>query len=194
MSPGREEYKPTSIKELLVEIRNNTTLIVDLSYATLILRDRSLAEEVLTLEKNIDGLLNQLQKIIMLAARDIEDAEALQSILTVALATDRVSNAAGEIVYPILKGVEPHPILLEGLKQIDEPFVAVRAATNSILCKKSMSSKSIRMKLGVDIVAVRRGEKWITQPASVDRILPDDIIIARGENVGVERLKEIAAG
>jgi uncharacterized protein with PhoU and TrkA domain len=118
--------EPTSVKEVLVRIKDITTLIVDLSYATLILRDKTLAEEVITLEKEIDRLLRQMQTMIMLAARDTEDAEALQSILTVALAADRISNAAGDIVYPILKGVEPHPVLLEGLKQIDEPFVVAR--------------------------------------------------------------------
>lgn len=186
--------EPTSVKEVLVRIKDITTLIVDLSYATLILRDKTLAEEVVTLEKEIDRLIHQMQTMIMLAARDTEDAKALQSILTVALATDRISNAAGDIVYPILKGVEPHPVLLEGLKQIDEPFVVARVSPKSVLCRKSMNSKSIRMRLGVDIVAVQRGDRWIIRPTGVDKILPDDILIARGENAGVEKLKELATG
>jgi len=190
----KEEYEPTSIKDILVRTKDITTLIVDLSYATLILRDKSLAEEVLKLEKDIDRLLHQMRNIIMLVARDLDDAEALQSILTVALATDRISNAAGDIVYPILKGVEPHPILLEGLKRLREPFVAANVSPKSVLCRKSMNSKSIRIKLGVDIVAVRRGDKWIIRPTGVDRILPGDMLIARGEDTGVAKLKELAAG
>jgi uncharacterized protein with PhoU and TrkA domain len=48
------------------------------------------------------------------------------------------------------------------------------------------------MRLGVDIVAVQRGDRWIIRPTGVDKILPDDILIARGENTGVEKLKELA--
>ena len=188
------EYKPISVKEALVKMKDIAMLIVDLSLAAVIFRDKELANNVLRLSKEMDRLIYSLQISIMLTARDAEDARALQSILQVALATEKISDAASQIATPILKGLEPHPILLEGLKRLDEPIIAVEVNPKSILCKKYNDRKRLRTKLGVDIIAIRRSEKWLVDMNGVSKIMPNDTIIARGEDTGISKLKELAAG
>ncbi|MFQ5761749.1 MAG: potassium channel family protein [Candidatus Bathyarchaeia archaeon] len=187
------EYRPVSVKELLIEMKDTAMLMVDLAYATLIFKDKTLADEVVRLEQEIDKLIQHLQINIMLSARDVEDAQALQSLLQVALTTDRISNAAGDIVYPVLRGSEPHPILLEGIKKLDEPIVAVQVAPKSVLARKHMNRKLLRTKLGVDVLAVRRADKWMIAPEEHIPFHVNDTLIARGGTTGVEKLKEISA-
>lgn len=187
------EYKPISVKELLVEMKDIATLVVDLAYAAVIFKDKSLAHEVIKLEREIDRLIYHLQINIMLAARDVEDAQALQSILRVAQVTDRISNAAGDIVYPILHGVEPHSLLLDGLKQLAEPFATVKVSSKSVLSKKKTNRLRLKTKLGVDILAIHRGEKWIVTPEEDMNIQADDDLIIRGGTTGVQKIRELAA-
>lgn len=189
----KTDRKPASVKELLVEMRDAAMLAVDLAYATLVFKDRELADEVLRLERKIDSLIHDLQVKIMLTARDTKDALALQPILHAAVATDRISNAAGDIIYPILRGAEPHPIILEGLRKLDEPIISVQVSPSSSLCKKGTDGRALRAKLGVDVLAVRRTNQWIFGTENLDRIMPKDTIIARGEDTGVQKLRELAA-
>ncbi len=193
-SEHKLSYKPVSVKEALVKMKDIAMLIVDLSLAAVIFRDKELANNVLQLSKEMDNLIYSLQISIMLIARDAEDARALQSILQVALATEKISNAASEIAKPILRGLEPHPLLLEGLRQLDEPIIAVNVNPKSILVKKYTDRNRIRTKLGVDIIAIKRSEKWLVETDGLRKIMPNDTVIARGEDTGIIKLKELAMG
>ncbi|MBS7643737.1 potassium channel protein [Candidatus Bathyarchaeota archaeon] len=188
------EYRPYPIKELLIRMKDTAMLVVDLAYAALLFKDKDLANEVLELEQEVDTLNYYLQINTMLAARDAKDAEALQSILRIASLTDRISDCAGDIVDTVLKGAEPHPIMLEGLRKMDEPLVVVKVSSNSRLNGKSLSQLRIRTKMGVNIIAIRRENKWIVDPDKTEKIFSEDVLIVRGSSTGVERLKSIALG
>jgi uncharacterized protein with PhoU and TrkA domain len=47
------EYKPISIRELLVEIKDLSELMIDLAYSAALFNSHELAEDVLDLEKHV---------------------------------------------------------------------------------------------------------------------------------------------
>lgn len=187
---GSVEYKPYPVKDLLVKMKDAAMLAVDLAYATMLFKDREIANEVLELEKEIDTHAYHLQMNAMLVARDADDAEALQSLLQIAHISDKISDAAADIAHAVLEGGELHPVILEGLKSMAEPVVAVRVSQNSKLCRKKLIDIEMKSGLGVRLLAIRRGSEWIIDPKDEERIFGGDVIIARGGSSGVQRFKD----
>ncbi|MCK4482707.1 potassium channel protein, partial [Candidatus Bathyarchaeota archaeon] len=64
------EYKPVSVRELFLEMKNLSELMIDLAYSAALFNDKELAEDVLELENRVDTLTYLLEMEIMIAARD----------------------------------------------------------------------------------------------------------------------------
>ncbi|MEM2487936.1 MAG: PhoU domain-containing protein, partial [Thermoproteota archaeon] len=61
------EYKPKPVREILLEMKNLSELMIDLAYSAALFNDKELAEEVLELEKKVDTLAYLLDMTIMIA-------------------------------------------------------------------------------------------------------------------------------
>mgnify|MGYP003471756640 CR=1 FL=1 len=61
--------QPKSVKDLLVEAKDASELMVDLAYAAVFFDDEKLAQEVERLEERMNGHLRRLREVAMLAAR-----------------------------------------------------------------------------------------------------------------------------
>lgn len=186
------EYKPFTAKELLARMKDTATLMVELSYAALMLNDKELAGEVLELGKEMDTLNYHLQITAMLAARSAEDAKKLQSILKIAALTDRISDHASSVVEMVIRGEEIPSAFLEGLKIMDEPITSVQISEGSPLSRKSLGELKIRTKMGVSVLAIKRASEWILNPTKMEKLYPKDVLIVRGGSTGIEKLKEMA--
>jgi len=186
------EYKPLTAKEVLARMKDSAMLMVDLSYAALLLKDKELANEVLELGKEIDTLNYYLQITAMVAARDVEDAKELQSLLKIAALTDRIADHAAGIVRMVIRGEEVHPAFLEGLKIMDEPIALLQISEGSPLSLKTLGELKIRTRMGVNVLAIKRASEWILHPDKRERLYPKDTLIVRGGSTGIEKLKELA--
>jgi uncharacterized protein with PhoU and TrkA domain len=69
-----------NVKELLAESKDTSELMVDLAYAAVFFSDPKLAGEVDDLEELMGQYSRQLRVISILAARSLEDAEALTDV------------------------------------------------------------------------------------------------------------------
>ena len=107
------EYKPIPVKELLKEMKNLSTLMVDLAYLSVLYNDVELAWEVYELEKRIDYLELLLTMQASLATRNVRDAEKIVSIHRLATASNKVSDAAADIAGIVLSktGLPPLSIV-----------------------------------------------------------------------------------
>ncbi|RLI18034.1 potassium channel protein, partial [Candidatus Bathyarchaeota archaeon] len=114
------EYHPTSVRELLLEMKNLSELMIDLAYSAALFNDRELAEDVLELENRVDVSSYLLEMEIMLAARDSKDAEALTGVSTVASAADKISDAAADIAAIVTQNIGIHPIVGEIFEKVEE--------------------------------------------------------------------------
>jgi len=89
--------QPKSVKDLLVEAKDASELMVDLAYAAVFFDDEKLAQEVERLEERMNGHLRRLREVAMLAARSPEDAEAMAGVLWIADAVEKIGDAASDI-------------------------------------------------------------------------------------------------
>ena len=63
-----------NVKELLVEAKDASELMVDLAYAAVFFGDDDLAREVIRIEDRMDVAVHEMRILCMLAARSPEDA------------------------------------------------------------------------------------------------------------------------
>jgi uncharacterized protein with PhoU and TrkA domain len=190
----RIEYKPIPVRTLLVEMKNLSELMIDLAYSSALFHSRELAEDVIELERRVDTLALLLKMNIMIAARDAKDAEDLLGVSLVSSSADKISDAAADIAYIVLHGIGIHPAVREAFERVEERLGRFRVKSGSILANKRLRELRLASRIGVDVIAIRRGKDWIIDPKGDAKILEGDVLIARGAPSGIEELKGLAAG
>ncbi len=188
------EYKPVGVRDLLIEMKDLSELMIDLAYSAALFDSPALAEEVMEMESHIDTLTYLLNMNVMIAARDAEDAESLVGVTKVARATDKISDAAADIATIVLRGIGIHPIIREAFEKVEERLTRVKVKPKSILAGKQLGRLELAAKMGVDIIAVRRNKRWIINPEENATIQEGDVLIVRGAPQGIEEIEGIAEG
>lgn len=188
------EYRPRPVRDLLVEMKDLSELMIDLAYSAALFHNRELAEEVLELEEHVDTLAYILDMNAMLAARDAEDAEALVGVSVVASAADKISDAAADIAVIVLREIGVHPIVREAFEKVEERLTRAEVKSNSILVGQKLGELELTARIGVDVIAIRRGKEWIINPKEDEIIEKGDVLIARGAPMGIEEVKKLAEG
>jgi uncharacterized protein with PhoU and TrkA domain len=188
------EYKPIPVRELLLEMKNLSELMIDLAYSAALYNDKDLAEDVLALESRVANLDYLLEIEIMVAARDAKDAEALIGVSTVAASTEKISDAAADIAAIVTRNIGIHPIVGEIFEKVEERLMKVTVKPNSPIIKKQVGELDLAARMGVDIIAIRRNNDWILNPKEQEKVFQGDILITRGAPSGIEEFKDIAEG
>jgi uncharacterized protein with PhoU and TrkA domain len=187
------EYEPTSVKELLTEMKDISELIIDLAYSAVLFNNNEIAEEVKYLDVRMDKMNYDIRMMAMMAARTKEDAEELAGILQVAEAAESISNAAGDIVNLLSKD-KSMPILPKILKQADEELFRIKVEQVSKACNKKIGDLKVESETGMRLIAIRRKERWIYNPQSDTTINAEDWLIVRGTNEGYSELSKFLKG
>ena len=186
-------YEPTSVREILTEMKDVAELIVDLAYSAILFDNEEIAEEVRYLEAHMDTLNYRIRMMCMLAARTVEDAEQLTGTLQVASATEHMSNAAGDIVS-LLGLVETRPFLPRLLERSQEKIKLYRVPEGAALHGNSLADLSVESVTGMRVIAVRRGERWAFRPSGRTVVRAGDALLLRGTDDGLAAFKELARG
>src|ERR671937_1011329 len=121
-----DDEQPRNVKELLVEAKDASELMVDLAYGAVFFNEEDLAEEVEVLEERLDGYLRRLRQVAMLAARSPEDAEAMSGVLWIAGAIEKIGDAASDIARVIQARLGIPDALRKDLRHADEIVGRVR--------------------------------------------------------------------
>ena len=188
------EYKPIPVRELLLEMKNLSELMIDLAYSSALYNDKDLAEDVLALESRVDTLAYLLNMELMVASRDPKDAEAMVGISKVASSTDKISDAAADIAGIVTRNIGIHPIVGEIFEKVEERIMKVTVKANSTIVKRRIDELDLAARMGVDIIAIRRNNDWILDPKGSERVFQGDILITRGTSIGIEEFKDLAEG
>jgi uncharacterized protein with PhoU and TrkA domain len=188
------EYKPIPVRELLLEMKNLSELMIDLAYSAALYNDKDLAEDVLALEGRVDTLAYLLEMEIMVASRDPKDAEAMVGISRVASSTNKISDAAADIAAIVTRDIGVHPIVGEIFEKVEERLMKVTVKADSAIVKKRIEELDLAARMGVDIIAIRRNSDWILNPKKTERVFQGDTLITRGAQSGSEEFKDLAEG
>lgn len=181
-----------SIKDILIEMKNLSELMVDLAYSAVLFNSKDAANEVLKLENKVNSSNYEIKKQSLVAARSIEDAEKLTALLEIAEAAESIANAAKDLADIVIKGIKPHPVFKMVMEEAEEIIVSVSVQSDSELCDKSLGELVLANRTGMSVIAIRRDETWIYGPDRHTIIRSNDTLIAKGTEVGSELLKKLA--
>lgn len=183
-----------SIKNLLIEMKNMSELMVDLAYSAILFNSKAAAEEVIALENEVNSMNYEIKKESLVAARSYEDAEKLTALLEIAEAAESIANAAKDLADLVITGFKPHPVFKMVMEESDKSIVRVSIAENSDLANNTLGNLLLVNRTGMRVIAIRRGSSWIYGPDKYTTLLANDSLILKGTDEGADLLEKLAAG
>ncbi|MCS7130048.1 MAG: potassium channel protein [Archaeoglobaceae archaeon] len=182
---------PKTVKDLLVEIRNTSELIIDLAYSSVLYDVEDVAEEVLELEAKFIELINEIRKKAALSVRHIRETEKVASVLQIASAGYKMSSAAGDISSLVLRGYKlPREIVNLILTHSEETILKVTVPENSPVAGKTLGEVKFQKVTGMRVIAIKRDLQWIFDVDRDTKVMKGDVIFVRGDPNSVPRLYE----
>src|SRR5215470_17761966 len=121
-----DDHEPNTVKDLLVELKDSSELMVDLAYAAVFFNEEKLADEVIRLDERSNVHLRKLRQIAMLAARSPEDAEGMAGVLWIADAIQKIGTAASDIARVVAARLGIPDALRHDLRHADEMTARIR--------------------------------------------------------------------
>ncbi len=191
MHKFKVKYEPLQVRNILIEMKNLSELMVYSAYCSVIYGDVKLAKEVMRLEERVDYLNLQLVMHASLATRTAEDAESMLSVFRMASAIDKISDAAADIASVV---VTSKPLLLVGrmLTKSEELISRVKVREGSPLANHTLEEVYDLLGYIFDVFAIRRGERWILEPDLGFRLGVDDVLLVRGSLEAITSLRRQA--
>ncbi len=184
--------EPRNVKELLIEAKDASELLIDLAYAALFFNEEDLADEVENLEERTGGYLRRLRTLAILAARSPEDAEAIESVLWIASAIDKIGDAASDIGRVVGARLGIPDALRADLRHADEVSGRVKVREDAPAVGASLRDLSLPVETGMWVLAIRRGSEWEFDPGPDSVISEGDVLVYQGPEEGVNLIREIA--
>ena len=180
-----------SLKDLILDMKNLSELTVDLSYTALLFDSREIAAEVRQLEGEMDDLYFQARLSILEQAKK-EGTEPLLSVLQFVDAIEDITDAAAEVAEIVEEGIDPHPVFDIAMRDTEDVISRVDVDPGSVLIDRKLAELKLEIKVGVDILAIKRSGKLIYDPGSQDFLREGDILIVKGSEEGIEKLRGIS--
>jgi uncharacterized protein with PhoU and TrkA domain len=186
------EYQPISFKDVLIEMKDVSELMVDLAYSAILFDGKEIALEVINLEESMNKLVYQARIQSVLGARRLEEAEAMSGMLQVAEAAERIANSASDIAKLILKDIRFPAKLKRVFPEAEEIVTRVIVNQGSEFAGRTLGDLKVQSTTGMQVIAIRRGKGWIYDPDRTTRVEKGDILISRGPEAGADILTRMA--
>jgi uncharacterized protein with PhoU and TrkA domain len=187
------DEQPRNVKDLLVELKDASELMVDLAYAAVFFNEEKLAQEVERLEQRMSDHLHRLRITAMLAARSPEDAEGMAAVLWIAHAIERVGDAASDIARVVAARLGIPDALRHDLRHADEMTARIKIRDDAAPAAGStLRDLSLPTESGMWVVAIRSGMDWRFDPGAEDVVSVGDVLLIRGPEEGVNHVRELA--
>jgi uncharacterized protein with PhoU and TrkA domain len=183
-----------NVKELLVEAKDASELMVDLAYAAVFFGDDDLAREVIRLEERMDSSVAEMRVLCMLATRSPDDADQLGGILGLANAIEEIADAAEDIARVVLKDIGVPHELRDDLRHAEEALARVKLRPGNTMATRSLSDLALPSETGMWVIAIRRDVEYLYGPSGETVLQDGDVLFLQGPAEGVDLVRELAGG
>lgn len=191
----KSDSETRSVREILLEMKNASEFTLSLAYASLMYNDEELANEVFSLEQDLDSLSHELFRVAVMSGASKREADALAGLLNIGVAVNEVSDAMADLARLVMKGFPMHPALSWMLYTADEVIGLVRIERGSSLISMRGELMEDPVNLaGCEVLAVKRSGRWIYDIPKVFEIEEGDILLVEGTPESLENLRSLALG
>src|SRR5918998_4899951 len=156
--------RPSNLKDMLIEAKNTSELMVDLAYAAIFYNSEDLSEEVFRLETRLNDLVYDMRSLAILAARSPADSEQMAGILQV----------------------------VQDIPEAEEIPSRVRIHAESSLDGRSLGDVDLPVETGMRPIAIRREDEWDFEVEAEDVLRAGDVLFVQGPPEGVAEIRELA--
>jgi uncharacterized protein with PhoU and TrkA domain len=184
--------RPSNLKDMLIEAKNTSELMVDLAYAAIFYNSEDLSEEVFRLEGLLNDLVFEMRSLAIFAARSHADAEQMAGILQVVEDIEKIGNAAVDIAKIVVKRLGIPPELLHDIPEAEEIPSRVRVHAESALDGRSLGEVDLPVETGMRPIAIRREDEWDFDAEPGDILRAGDVLFVQGPPEGVAEIRELA--
>src|SRR3990172_5942884 len=158
------EEEPRNVKELLVEAKDASELMVDLAYAAVFFDEEDLAE----------------------------DAEAIESVIWIAGAIETIGDAASDIARVVQAKLGIPNVLRPDLRHANEISGRVKVRENAPAIGQTLRELSMPTETGMWLMAIRRGMEWEFDPGPDSVVSEGDVLFFQGPEDGTNLIRELA--
>src|SRR5918999_146453 len=137
----------------------------------------------------MDGYLQHLRRISMLAARSPEDAEAMGGVLHIAGAIEQIGDAAADIARIVTASLGIPEALRPDLRHADEIAGRVKVREGADCVGRPLRELMLPTETGMWLIAVRRGDEWEYDPGPDSVLTEGDVLLYQGPEGGVGLLR-----
>jgi uncharacterized protein with PhoU and TrkA domain len=187
-----DDQQPHTVKDLLVELKDASELMVDLAYAAVFFNEDKIADEVIRLDGRSNDLLRRLRTMAMLAARSPEDAEGMAGVLWIADAIQRICAAASDVARVIAARLGIPDAVRADLRHADEMTARVRVRDDAPAAGQTLRELSLPTETGMWVMAMRSDLRWRFDPGPDDTLAVGDVLLIRGPEEGVNLVRTLA--
>jgi uncharacterized protein with PhoU and TrkA domain len=180
------------VKDLLIEAKDASELMVDLAYAAVFFNEEDLAREVATLEERMGANLRKLRTFAMLGARSPEDAEAMEAVLWIARSIETIGDAASDIARVMSAHLGIPDALRPDLRHADEIAGRVKVREDASMIGADLKQLSLPVETGMWVIAIRHGADWDFDPGPDTVISEGDVLLFKGPEDGVNLIRQQA--
>lgn len=183
-----------TIRRTLAEMRDLSSLAVDMAYCSILFGSREIAEEVKEADEKFKKLDRALWLATLKAARGERDMVGLYNLLQVAKSIERILDAATLITDVVLRELELHPVFAHALAEADEQVGRADVSENSEFVGKSLKDLNLWTRMGAYVLMIKRGKHYLFDPPRRTKVRAGDSLVVRGTRRGVETVKKTAGG
>ena len=187
------DNEPTSVKDILIEMKTLSEICVDLAFASLLYSDKLVARQVLVLEEKIDSLYKNLLDRLSVSIKSLNQAEELRIYYVIGEANNLISDSAADMAALVLMDIHVEDEIKIVQQHLDQLVDLVELKAQSPLCGTSELKADIHDMLGVDVAAIIRPDEGLL--LDYDEIMKcGDLLIFRGPLENVNQFIELANG
>ncbi len=186
-----------TVKEILVKMRCLSQLMVDLGFAAIMEDDVELAHEAAKIKRELRELSYRLRieglMVSRLSRNSEQEIPQIANLLQIGVAAKEISDGIDDLIEIVIRDVGVHPVInLAYRREIRTMKLTVEKG--SMLDGKRLREVEIDDTTGFNVIAIRKGEEWITEPDGNSKVAVDDVLIVKGKDVSMRKMQQYVKG
>lgn len=180
--------------DTIIHMKDLSELAVDLAYSSVLFANAELAEEVQSLEIEVDAMQSRLEAWVLQAASETDDPVALRGLIHLSTSTEAISDAAIHISEGVLRDIDVHPVVRLAVQESDEIISRVEVSPGSDLAGTPLVDGVSQTTVKMSVLAIRRpGEGWRLVADTDTTIEGGDVLIVKGTRRAAETFDRLSS-